>query len=405
MTGRKDLVRLLVVACAIAAAITGAYAQSSTGDKAKIDLYGFAMLDMGYDFGANDPDWFDVMRPTKLPAFDKEFGENGRFYSGVRQSRLGVKSWIPTKNGEIYTIFEFELFGTGVDAGQTTFRLRHAYGEWKQWGAGQTWSPFMDADVFPNSVEYWGPNGMVFFRNVQIRYMPLQGENEVTIALERPGASGDGGVVSELVATQGVQGRFPAPDISAHYRMNRGWGHVQFSTMVRYIVWDDNVPDAVNLDGHAIGWGFHASMNYKIHKDTIRSSVVWGKGIENYMNDAPVDIGPKNNPGNIVTPVEGEALPVLGIVAFYDRTWNDKMTSTFGYSRVDIDNSDLQAADAFKTGQYALANLLFYPVEHVMFGPEIQWGRRDNNSDGFGVTDFRVQFSAKINFGHSWGGQ
>ena len=25
----------------------------------------------------------------------------------------------------------------------------------------------MDPDVFPNSLEYWGPTGMVFFRNVQ----------------------------------------------------------------------------------------------------------------------------------------------------------------------------------------------------------------------------------------------
>ena len=67
-------------------------------------------------------------------------------------------------------MFEFELFGTGVDEGQTTFRLRHAYGELGQFGAGQTWSPFMDPDVFPNSVEYWGPTGMVFFRNVQFRW-------------------------------------------------------------------------------------------------------------------------------------------------------------------------------------------------------------------------------------------
>ena len=79
---------------------------------------------------------------------------------------------MPTDVGEIKTIFEFELFGTGVDAGQTTFRLRHACGELGQFGAGQTWSPFMDIDVFPNSIEYWGPNGMVFFRNVQVRWMP-----------------------------------------------------------------------------------------------------------------------------------------------------------------------------------------------------------------------------------------
>jgi len=32
---------------------------------------------------------------------------------------------------------------------------------------------------------------MVFFRNVQVRWMPLTGDRSVIIALERPGASGD----------------------------------------------------------------------------------------------------------------------------------------------------------------------------------------------------------------------
>jgi hypothetical protein len=388
---------------AVALGSPGARAQSD--DKSKIDLYGFVMLDMGYDFGQNNPDWFDVMRPTKLPAFQDQFGQDGRFYSGVRQSRLGVKSWIPTKDGEIYTIFEFELFGTGVDAGQTTFRLRQAYGQWKQLGAGQTWSPFMDPDVFPNSIEYWGPNGMVFFRNVQLRWMPMQGDNAFTIALERPGASGDSGVANEFVTSQGIQGRFPAPDVSANYRMNRKWGHLQFSGVLRYIAWDDNVPDAFDLSGSTVGWGLNVSTNIKFLKsDTLRASIVYGEGIENYMNDAPVDVGAENNFGNAVTPVEGKALPVLGIVAFYDHTWNEKMTSTVGYSRVDITNSDLQTPDAFHTGQYALANVLFYPVKNLMFGPELQWGRRQNNSDGWSFDDYRVQFSVKFNFGHSWGG-
>ena len=33
-----------------------------------LDLYGFVMLDSGYDFATNNPDWFDVVRPTKLNA-------------------------------------------------------------------------------------------------------------------------------------------------------------------------------------------------------------------------------------------------------------------------------------------------------------------------------------------------
>ena len=247
----------------------------------RLDIYGFAMLDMGYQTKQNDPNWFDVVRPTKLPAFKDQFGEDGHFYAGVRQSRLGVKGFIPTEAGEIKTIFEFELFGTGVDAGQTTFRLRHAWGELGQVGAGQTWSPFMDIDVFPNSVEYWGPTGMVFFRNVQLRWTPWSnGDSRFAIALERPGASADQGDFAGRIALQDVKGRFPLPDLSAHYRRAGGWGHVQFSGIVRQMKWDDLNTDQFDLSGDATGWGLHLSSNVKIAKKHVaRMSVVYGEGI------------------------------------------------------------------------------------------------------------------------------
>ncbi|HKX99513.1 MAG TPA: hypothetical protein VJL86_07330, partial [Steroidobacteraceae bacterium] len=98
----------------------GSAAAAEVGDTS-LDLYGFAMLDTGYQSGQNDPDWFDVLRPTKLPAFEDEFGEDGEWFASVRQSRLGVKTNTETSLGNLYTVFEFELFGTGVDAGQTTF--------------------------------------------------------------------------------------------------------------------------------------------------------------------------------------------------------------------------------------------------------------------------------------------
>ena len=126
--------------------------------------------------------------------------------------------------GELKTTFEFEMFGVGADAGQTTIRLRHAYGELGKWGAGQYWSPFMDIDVFPNTLEYWGPNGMAFFRNVQFRYMPIQGDTRLTIALERPGASADQGVFGDRFDFSDVVPHFPLPDVSAEYRMGRSLG-------------------------------------------------------------------------------------------------------------------------------------------------------------------------------------
>jgi len=369
-----------------------------------MDIYGFAMLDMGYELKQNDPDWFDVVRPTKLPSFKDEFGRDGHFFAGVRQSRFGVKTSTPTGLGDLKTIFEFELFGVGVDAGQTTFRLRHAYGELGQFGAGQTWSPFMDIDVFPNSIEYWGPNGMAFFRNVQVRWMPIQGDTRLTIALERPGATGDQGAFAERIELQNIVGRFPYPDLSAEFRWGTDWGYVEAAGIVRYIKWEDTLQDEFDLTGHGTGWGVNLSSNVKLARTVLKLQILYGKGIENYMNDAPVDVGVRTNFADPTRPILGQLLPVWGGVAFVDINWSETMTSTIGYSFVDIDNSNGQSADAFKKGDYALANILFYPVKDVMFGPEIQWGRRENFRDGFTSDDWRLQFSVKYNFGRTFGG-
>ena len=364
------------------------------------EVYGFAMLDFGYQFKQNDPNWFDVIRPTKLPSFSNEFAPNGKIFSGVRQSRLGVKSSTPTKYGELKTQFEFELFGTGVDAGQTTFRLRHAYGELGQFGAGQTWSPFMDIDVFPNSLEYWGPNGMVFFRNVQFRWMPLKGRNSVTIALERPGASGDQGRFEDRIELSGIRGKFDLPDLSGNVRFTRDWGYFQAAGMLRRIKWIDTVNDAFDLGGSEVGAGVNLTSNLKFgEKDTGRFAFVFGQGIENYMNDADVDVGIELTPGGDPRrPIKGVALPMWSMVAFLDHNWNKKFSSAIGYSFMDVDNSNGQAPDAYHRGHYALGNLLYYPVERVMVGGELQWGRRENFLDGFKSDDFRIQFSFRYNF-------
>ena len=114
---RSHLLYTLLFALALAS-------PAAAQDKARTEVYGFAMTDVRYDTEAIDPQWFDAMRPSKLPSFENEFGTDGNTAFSVRQTRFGVKSFIPTDLGELRTVFEFELYGTGVDAGQTTFRLR-----------------------------------------------------------------------------------------------------------------------------------------------------------------------------------------------------------------------------------------------------------------------------------------
>jgi hypothetical protein len=234
--------------------------------------------------------------------------------------------------------------------------------------------------------------------------MPIQGDTRLTIALERPGASGDQGAYADRIELQNITPHFPLPDVSAEYRLARDWGYIEVAGLVRYIEWEDTLADAFDLSGDDIGWGVNVSSNIKLGDMVLHLQAVFGEGIQNYMNDAPADVGPRNNFGDPRRPIVGEALPMVGLMAFLDINWSEKMTSAVGYSMLDIDNSSGQAANAFKHGDYALANVLFYPVKDVMFGPEIQWGRRENARDGFSSDDVRIQFSVKVNFGRNFGG-
>src|SRR6185436_17178841 len=105
------------------------------------------------------------------------------------------------------------------------------------------------------------------------------------------------------------------------------------------------------LGDSVIGWGLNFSSVVNAGKnDVLRLQYAYGRGIENYMQDSPVDVGIQNNLSNAVTPILGK------------------------------------------------------PVPNVMFGGELQWGRRENFSDGFHSDGVKVQFAFKYSFSAKVGG-
>ena len=383
-------------------------ALAAEGDKS-FEIYGFAQADGIYDFGRMNPDWDDAFRPSKIANPEGIYGSDGQTSFSVKQSRFGIKGTMPTADGydPITFKFEFDLFGTGVDAGQTTFRLRYAYGEWGQFLAGQTTSVFMDLDVFPNVIDYWGPNGMVFWRNVQFRWTPYRtGSNEFAIALEQPSNDVDSGQIREYDPELGsnIQGNETMPNLAAHFKTKGDWGHVQVAGLLRDIGYDTKGTQNNKPKGSVTGWGVNLSGTINTWgKDKILWQYVYGHGIASYMNDGGVDLAPKGrfptetDPGN----VSPEAIPLTGIVAYYDHYWNEKFSTSIGYSTTFVDNSNLQDGLAYTSGQYTSVNLLYYPVPNIMVGGEVLWGDLELN-DGNTQDDTRVQFSVQYKWGKTF---
>ena len=374
--------------------------QAAEGEKS-FEIYGFAQADYIQDFNRVNPDWEATLRPSRIPTSGEPYGSDGQAILSVRQSRLGVKATLPTEKGPIFTKLEFDFFGTGSDAGQTTIRLRHAYGEFGQFLAGQTNSVFMDGDIFPNVIDYWGPTGMVFYRNVQFRWTPIAGDRELAIAIEDPGNDIDTGQFSRQLEQGGFTGQSDesVPDLTAHYRMKTGFGHVQVAGILRKIGIEvvDPVTNEVAYSDDDMGWGIDLTGTVNLGaSDVIRAGVVYGEGIASYMNDGGMDAAPDRP--STQTGAQVEAVPLTGVSLYLDHSWNEQFTSSIGYSFTEVDNTDGQTADAYNKGQYASANLLYMPVKDVLVGVEALWGDREDNGGNSG-SDTRVQFSMKYNFG------
>jgi hypothetical protein len=388
-----------------AAALWAAFAvpQAHAAD-GSFEVYGFLMLDYIQDFGRVNPDWEDTLRPSRIGTDEDQFGDEGQAILSVKQSRLGVQATLPVDGQDLYTKFEFDMFGTGDDAGQTTIRLRHAYGQWGQFLAGQTNSLFMDIDVFPNVIDYWGPNGMVFLRNPQIRWTPISGDMSFAIAIENPGNDIDAGQFREVPNFPGAQADNEYPDFTAQWRMKTSFGHVQVAGILRYIstevVGDGDPGPGVNnevlFDDNDLGWGIDLTTVINLfEKDAIRLGFVGGEGIASYMNDGGMDAGPDRPPGDPAVGID--AVELIGVTAYYDRWWNERWTSSIGYAFTDVDNTDGQTPDTFKHADYASMNLLHYPAKNIMVGVEALWGKLEDfgNNDN---DDTRIQVSFKYNF-------
>ena len=113
----------------------------------------------------------------------QDAGKGSRLNYSARPSRMNFDFRTLTGVGSVRAFIEADFAGDSSN----TFRLRHAYGQWGNFLAGQTWSTFSDPGAEPDGIDFEGLNAISLFRQPQIRWTkPLRDNISVSLAAENP---------------------------------------------------------------------------------------------------------------------------------------------------------------------------------------------------------------------------
>jgi len=375
---------------------------AAAADAATFEAYGYLKADMIYDFKRILSPWNATMRPSQIviPATETVFYDEGEFIYSLKPTRFGVNISLPTDGSTVTGKLEIDFFGVGSNAGQQLPRLRQAYVRYGSLLAGQAWSLFNDTEIWPITMDFWGPAGVLASRRPQLRWTALEGTGSIlALALEQPGAGVDAGKGPQFDPDLDVRPRSVLPDFTAQYRTHGESGYLQVAGVVRELGYEGSFDPVTGIAatgdptfaGSVMGWGLYLSGHWRTAaKGGLLASVAYGEGIANYANDGGVDVAPDDD-------LEPEALPFFLWHVAYDNWWNARWSTSLGASQAIQENSGGQNDDAFRIGSYAFVNLVHHPQAGLSYGLEFLWGEREDK-DGASNDDYRLQFSTKFAF-------
>ncbi|MGB5163411.1 MAG: DcaP family trimeric outer membrane transporter [Thermoanaerobaculia bacterium] len=309
----------------------------------------------------------------------------GRDFEGftisAKRSRVNLDMRMNSDVGTFRAFIEGD-FAADIE-NNDTYRLRHAFGQYKNWIMGQTWSTFMDTEASPEELDFEGLNAYINDRQPILRYTTQISKRRVfAVALENP--------ASEITGGDG-KGKFA--DLATRISKTREWGHVQAALLLRNI---SGAPtDDPENASSTFGWGFSLSGSNRFKRwsqqDNFRYQFNIGKGIGRYIND----LNSVGGQDAVFDPAgDLKVLPAMGAFLAYQHYWKRDPTSffartgilkelrstlVFGYTQVD--NYDFQADDAYRRTKRVTLNLVWSPITAIDLGFELLWGER-MNKDG-----------------------
>ena len=350
------------------------------GTDTAIELGGHVWQDVIYD--NRETDNKAGFQPSSMPTVAQRNSNESTFSAGP--SKFYLKSFTPTRWGDMRTRVEWDFFQSD---GNADFNLTHLWGELAGIGAGKTFSNFMDITAFPNILDFWGPNSMVFTRRSQFRYTWGLESGDLAISMEEPG--------TDITFADGIaaDGRNELPDFVLSYHTEGDWGHFKAAGVMRQIA-----AEALNGSGRKdqdTGWGINltGSLNFW-ERDRVVAQIAFGEGIASLMNDPCCSVV-SGNDGGVDQRGDMEAIEAWGAYLYFDHWWSEKWSSSVGYSYVALDPLDMQVDEAFDNSLYTSANLIWYPFEPLKIGLEVMYGEVE---DKIGRVSENTRYQASLAF-------
>ena len=313
---------------------------------------------------------------------DAAAGTGKRTTFSANTSRFNIEVRTPSGAGYMRVFLEGDFFGESGSGSRTSFRLRHAFAEFRGILFGQTWSTFSDPAADHEDLDFEGINGENVIRQPQFRYTWPAGERvALAVAAEAPEVSLTGGQGVNLVPDLVGRAVWKVRDI----------GHLQASAVLRQIKGEWELDPTVR--GSEFAWGASVSGVVPFHFFDLTDRLIFqinvGKGNARYVND----LNSLGGQDAVFDDATGrlEPLRVTGGYIDFEHQWKRwettrvmKLRSSVIWSYVEVDNLTFQPDDAYHRTNRWSANLVFSPIERINFGIEYVYGTRTNKNGNRG---------------------
>ena len=356
------------------------------GSDWRFSFGGYIKLDILHDFDGTG-DEFQFVTPT-IPvegapgpqpgSYTNIHARETRFSFEVRNAREGL----PFNKA----FLEMDFF----DESNTAPRLRHAYLQWGNLLAGQTWTTLTVLSQLPFLLDFAYGDALYGGRTAQLRWdQKIDGNWSWAAAIED---WADDAVANPYDLPGTARADWPLFALRGNYT----WGHgtVSLGTSIAQVRWDG--ADGTSDDSE-LGWTFVGGGRWFL--DTAQRNYLGFGGSYGY-----------GQTGNQINLIEAGAVNALiepdGSLDLL-RSWNAQLALHYEFSQQWSTNwsvayggtnpDETLFPNALKASGAAHANLIYHFAPEFLIGGEYMIGQREN-ANGADGTAQRIQFSAMYSF-------